>query len=469
MNSKIYRQADSRWGSLPYPTKAYTFAKNGCGCCAVTHCAIEIEKYKKYTPADVRKFMVQYATMGNGTLWSGITEGLKHYGYTNIKRPATMKEAWVELNKGNRIGVILFKKGTKGGVTWTTGGHYVAFLNYKVENGKHYFYTKDSGGRKNDGWHCYETTMMGLIPQIWITKRLTEKKVEPKKPVTVKKPTGKYSGTIPTPTLKIGSEGAKVKNLQKFLNWYGGFKLVVDGIFGEKTDSALKIFQNTEGITNGVYGEKSYTKAKAYAKPKQPKAKPIIDVSSWQGDVDWAKVAKEVDGVIIRASFTNQKSFILSDDSKFASYIKGARDQKLPIGAYHYSQAISVAEAKREAEHLCNKLNAYKKSITLPVVCDWEFGGRLNASKAKSLGKAKCTAIVEAFCEEVKAKGYTPMVYANTSTFNGYLNYKTLKSKYLIWLAQYASKAELDYNYWQYSSSGKIKGISGNVDVSKKK
>ena len=78
LNKTIYRQADSRWGSLPYPTKAYSFAHNGCGCCAVTHCAIEIEKFKNYTPADVRKFMVQYATKGNGTKWVGITEGLKN-------------------------------------------------------------------------------------------------------------------------------------------------------------------------------------------------------------------------------------------------------------------------------------------------------------------------------------------------------------------------------------------------------
>ena len=81
MNPAIYRQGDSRWGSLPYPTKAYTFAHNGCGCCSVTHCAIENPKYANYTPADVRKYMVQFATKGHGTLWDGITKGLQNYGY----------------------------------------------------------------------------------------------------------------------------------------------------------------------------------------------------------------------------------------------------------------------------------------------------------------------------------------------------------------------------------------------------
>ena len=82
---------------------------------------------------------------------------------------------------------------------------------------------------------------------------------------TLKKPTGKYSGTIPNPTLKKGSKGTSVKNLQKFLNWYGGFKLSVDGGFGDKTYNALKTFQKTEGISaDGIYGKASQAKAKTY-------------------------------------------------------------------------------------------------------------------------------------------------------------------------------------------------------------
>ena len=81
----------------------------------------------------------------------------------------------------------------------------------------------------------------------------------------LKKPTGKYSGTIPNPTLKKGSKGTSVKNLQKFLNWYGGFKLSVDGGFGDKTYNALKTFQKTEGISaDGIYGKASQAKAKNY-------------------------------------------------------------------------------------------------------------------------------------------------------------------------------------------------------------
>ncbi len=174
MRSAIFRQYDTRWGSLGYPTKAYSFADNGCGCCACTHLVIEKDKYKDYTPKTLRKYMVAqgYATYGNGTTWDGITKTLEHYGYDVVKPniSTSMDAAWKELDKGNRAGILLFSAGSRGGITWTSGGHYVAFTAYKKQNGKHYFYTKDSGGRHNDGWHCYEDHMKYLLPQIWIVE-----------------------------------------------------------------------------------------------------------------------------------------------------------------------------------------------------------------------------------------------------------------------------------------------------------
>ena len=71
MNKNIYRQTDDRWRWLPYPNKGYYLNGSGCGCCAVTHCIIEIEKYKNWTPANVQPYMKQYATYGNGTTWAG--------------------------------------------------------------------------------------------------------------------------------------------------------------------------------------------------------------------------------------------------------------------------------------------------------------------------------------------------------------------------------------------------------------
>ena len=74
MNSKIFRQYDSRWGKLKYPSGVYTVANSDCGLCAVTHNVIEIPQYKNYTPKTIRPYMVQFATKGNGTLWAGIKQ-----------------------------------------------------------------------------------------------------------------------------------------------------------------------------------------------------------------------------------------------------------------------------------------------------------------------------------------------------------------------------------------------------------
>ena len=274
MNSKIYRQADSRWGKLPYPTKNYTFAHNGCGCCACTHNIIEIPKYANYTPADVRPYMVGqgFATKGHGTTWNGITLTLRHYGF-GVEAPnisSSMTGAWNLLNKTGapKQGVLLFRAGVKGGVRWTSGGHYVAFLNYKVQNGKHYFYTKDSGGRHHDGWYCYETTMRGLLPKIWIVTSKPSTNIP-----TVTKPTGKYSGTLPTSTLKNGTKSDDVAKWQNFLNWYhSAWKLSVDKNFGNKTGDATMSFQKTEGITaDGVVGKNTLAKASAYLSAPTPK------------------------------------------------------------------------------------------------------------------------------------------------------------------------------------------------------
>lgn len=134
-----------------------------------------------------------------------------------------------------------------------------------------------------------------------------------------------------------------------------------------------------------------------------------------------------------------------------------AKAAGLIVGAYHYSQAISVSEAKAEAEYICNILKDY--TPTFYVVCDYEFGKRLN----KNIG-TKASEIANAFCDVVKAHGYKPCIYANTNTLNNYLK----NPKHPVWVAQYASSCTYKGSkvMWQYTSSGKVDGISGNVDLS---
>lgn len=253
-----YKQADSRWGSRNYNGSS-NMATAGCGPTACAMLAYAVDG--KTTPIDTMKFMQShgYAIRNNGTAWNGIPACLAAFGLKDahsVNVNSSMTEVWKYMAKGY-CAVFLFRAGSKGGITWTTAGHYIAVTDYKVENGKHYLYTRDSGGRNHTGWYCYETQMRGLIPKVWVA--LVQGGVTPQPTPT---PTIKYSGTIPKPTIRKGSSGTKVKNLQKFLNWYGNYGLVVDGKFGSKTFGALASFQGKEGLVDdGIYGNKTYSKA----------------------------------------------------------------------------------------------------------------------------------------------------------------------------------------------------------------
>lgn len=201
--------------------------------------------------------MKQYAVAGKGTLWSGIPASLKHYGLINVADHPKMSDAWKYLEnkkRNRRMGVILFRSGSRGGVTWTSGGHFVAFLDYKVQNGKHYFLVRDSGARQHNGWYCYETTMKGLIVKIYTADMTPEAKG--------------YEDEFPTGTVEKGEKGTQVKRLQKFLNWYFGSKVLNEkGRFGNLTEKYVKKFQKEQGLTpTGRFGVKSLAKAKAVKK-----------------------------------------------------------------------------------------------------------------------------------------------------------------------------------------------------------
>lgn len=291
----------------------------------------------------------------------------------------------------------------------------------------------------------------------------------------MKKPTGKYAGIIPKPTVKYGSKGTGAKQLQQFLTWYG-IKTDADGEIGNGSVSSLMQFQFNEGLeVDGVFGKKSYKRALSYTKTntKAPVSTPqktsgsnskqtgkCIDVSYWQGKIsktNWEKVKKTCEYAICRASYTSQDEFKLNADSTFATNFTNAQAAGLKVGAYHYSQATSVDEAKKEAEYICNILKKYKPDFY--VVCDFEYGKRLNSK----IGK-KASDIANAFCDVVKAHGYEPCIYANTSTLNTNLT----APKYPVWVAQYANKCTYkgDKVMWQYTSSGKVDGIDGKVDLS---
>lgn len=199
-------------------------------------------------------------------------------------------------------------------------------------------------------------------------------------------------------------------------------------------------------------------------------AKKTIDISNWQGPVSkdvFKKNKSKIPCVILRSSVTLWKDkFTIEKDKSFEKDIKAAHAAGMAIGIYHYSQAKSEAEAVKEADFCLNIIKGHKEKITLPVAFDYEFGGRLTSGYAKKIGKQRVKQICDAFCRRIRAAGFEAMVYANLSTLNGYIATDVYKY-WPIWVAQYHTRCDYKHTIymWQYSSSGKVSGISGRIDM----
>lgn len=205
-----------------------------------------------------------------------------------------------------------------------------------------------------------------------------------------------------------------------------------------------------------------------------------IDVSKWQGNIDWAKVKSDgIDFVIIKAAGRSIGSDgSLYVDSKFEQNIKGALANGIPVGVYFFSQAMSVREAQEEASLILSLIKDYK--ITYPVVFDWETSNGYR-TYTSGLSKAQMNSIASTFCDMVAAAGYTPMIYGNTWDMTNRYNTQEICSKYKVWIARYVNKYKntgvrytigddlpsFDYSFqmWQYGSTGRVNGINGNVDM----
>ena len=180
-----------------------------------------------------------------------------------------------------------------------------------------------------------------------------------------------------------------------------------------------------------------------------------IDVSTWQGNIDWKKVkAAGYAHAIIRAGFGRSSSQV---DNTFEKNYKNAKAAGVKLGVYWYSYAVDKADAVKEAKACLEVLGG--RTLDMPVYFDME------ENSMTKLGKSKLTEMAKAFCEEIKKGGYTPGVYSNPNWFKNYLDYSGLKKIYSIWLAQYYKEAQYECDVWQYASDGKVSGISGNVDM----
>ena len=187
-----------------------------------------------------------------------------------------------------------------------------------------------------------------------------------------------------------------------------------------------------------------------------------IDVSTWNGQIDWSQVARSgVSYAIIRAGYRGSSTGALIRDSAFSRNASGATAAGIRVGIYIFSQATNEAEAVEEASMAVQLASGYH--VSLPIFIDVEGSG----GRGDRVSVAQRTANIAAFCRTVENSGYKAGVYANKSWFTHNISVGALTG-YHIWLAQYAAKPTYTasrYDIWQYSSSGRISGIKGNVDM----
>ena len=190
-----------------------------------------------------------------------------------------------------------------------------------------------------------------------------------------------------------------------------------------------------------------------------------IDVSKYQSKIDWQQVKQAgVNFVIIRIGYRGYGSGTLVQDPLFEQHFTNARNAGLKVGVYFFSQAVNENEAREEAQGCWYVLNG--RGLDYPIYFDSEASGASNGGgRADGLGQADRTKCAIAFCEEVKAQGYQPGVYASTQWFRKRLDLSQLTG-YSIWNAHYnVASSPIACNLWQGSCSARISGYSGQLDV----
>ncbi len=188
-----------------------------------------------------------------------------------------------------------------------------------------------------------------------------------------------------------------------------------------------------------------------------------IDVSKWNGDIDWDKVKNAgVEFAIVRAGYRGSVTGSLVQDPYFEANMKGTAAAGVPAGIYFFTQAVNEVEAVEEASMVLKLIKEYK--LDYPIFIDTEGAG--GNGRADGLDVETRTLVCEAFCRTIENAGYRAGVYGSRNWYNNRLETKRLEN-FCIWLAEYRSVPIYQgyYQMWQYTSKGKVSGIKGNVDM----
>ena len=190
---------------------------------------------------------------------------------------------------------------------------------------------------------------------------------------------------------------------------------------------------------------------------------PGVDVSAFQREIDWQKVKDSgIRFAMLRLGYRGYESGKLVEDEYIQRNLKETKAVGMPIGAYFFSQALTIKEVDEEISFMLKVLGDYE--LHMPIVLDWEIptaDARTAQMDARTL-----TALQEYFCKTMTEKGYTPMIYFNWHQSNTLLYLNELEA-YPFWLALYDDRMTYPYHVemWQYTASGRVPGIPGDVDL----
>lgn len=226
-----------------------------------------------------------------------------------------------------------------------------------------------------------------------------------------------------------------------------------------KTEKEVDSLAEDMGRRQKSQGENEPTELR-----KIENAKLGIDVSRWNEEINWEKVKEAgINYAIIRAGYRGSVTGALVEDWYFKKNAKEATEAGLPIGLYFFTQAVTEVEAVEEASMVLALCEEY--DIQYPIFIDTEGAG--GEGRADKLSADKRTAVCQAFCQTIRSAGYEAGIYASKNWFINNIKTSLLPDNLYIWLAEYGDAVTYEgkYHLWQYTSSGRVNGIEGRVDL----
>ena len=220
-----------------------------------------------------------------------------------------------------------------------------------------------------------------------------------------------------------------------------------------------KCAHDPQGFVRGENGRITYER-------EGKKARFGVDVSHHQEEIDWqAAAADGVEFAMLRLGYRGYETGRLNQDRFFERNYEEARKAGIQVGVYFFSQAVNPGEAAQEAEFVLDVLKG--RPLDYPVVFDWETIHHSKDPRTLYVNEEEMTDLAKAFVERIRKDGtYEPMLYFNP--LMGYLGYDLGKLEDVdYWLARYDNDPDFYYDYalWQYSHTGQVDGIQGDVDL----